>query len=147
MLKTPRVGVAVIVRRGDQVLLLKRRHVHGDGTWAVPGGHLEFGESPEDCARREVLEETGVEVADLQFRAITNDIFEPAVGHYITVWMEGRWAGGEAAVCAPGELSEVGWFTCSHLPGPLFLPLQHLVDGECYPAAATLQAGGKVGRR
>ena len=44
------VGVAVLVRRGEQVLLTHRKGSHGAGTWAPPGGHLDMGESFEDCA-------------------------------------------------------------------------------------------------
>ena len=131
-----RIGVAVVVRRGDEVLLLRRLNAHGAGTWAVPGGHLEFGESPEGCAARELREETGLQVAKLRFRAITNDVFAEIGKHYITIWMEGQWEAGEASVAAPGEASEVGWFAASNLPQPLFLPLQHLIDGECYPVSA-----------
>jgi len=53
--KRPLIGVAVIVIKENRVLLGKRKNSHGSGTWAFPGGHLEFNESIEDCARREVL--------------------------------------------------------------------------------------------
>ncbi len=57
MSEAPRVGVAVLISRGKQVLLLKRKGVLGAGSWAPPGGHLDFGESPEECAIREAKEE------------------------------------------------------------------------------------------
>jgi 8-oxo-dGTP diphosphatase len=126
--------VAVIISRDDRVLLLKRKHVHGAGTWSVPGGHLEFGETPEACAVREAKEETGVDVTAVRFRAVTDDLFEAEGKHYITLWMEGEYAGGEAAVEAPHEMSEVGWFQWDALPELLFLPFQNLLDGRCYPA-------------
>ena len=56
----PRVGVGVFVLRDGLVLLGLRRGAHGAGTWALPGGHLEFGEAVEHCAAREVHEETGL---------------------------------------------------------------------------------------
>ena len=131
---TPRVGVGVIVTKDQQVLLLRRRNVHGAGTWSTPGGHLDFGESPEQCAVREVKEETGLDIDGVAFRAITNDVFTAEGRHYITIWMEGRYTGGEPTVAAPEEASEIGWFPWSALPQPLFLPLQHLLDGQRYPS-------------
>jgi 8-oxo-dGTP diphosphatase len=76
MSKTPSVGVGTIITKGERVLLLRRKYVHGAGSWSTPGGHLEFGESPEECAIREAKEETGVDITDVKFRAITNDVFE-----------------------------------------------------------------------
>jgi 8-oxo-dGTP diphosphatase len=135
MPESPRVGVGVIITRGKQVLLLKRKNAHGAGSWSPPGGHLEFGESPEECAIREAKEETGLDVTDVKFKAVTNDLFEAEGKHYITLWMEGECLSGEAVVNAPYEMSEVGWFAWDNLPETLFLPLRNLLEGKCYPAS------------
>lgn len=135
-MKTPQVGVGVIIVKDDQVLLLKRKSVHGKGTWSPPGGHLEFGESPETCALREAYEETAVTVADMVFKGITNDVFHEAGKHYVTLWFEGRYAAGEAIVNAPYEASEVKWWAWDALPAPLFLSFQNLLDGQGYQRRA-----------
>jgi 8-oxo-dGTP diphosphatase len=138
----PQVGIAVLVSKGDRILLTRRQHSHGAGTWAPPGGHLDFGETLEACAARETREETGVEITDIKFRVITNDVFAAEQKHYITVWMEAKYASGEARVNAPDEATEVGWFTWDALPEPLFLPLQHLLSGETYPSQTTVDKIG-----
>lgn len=56
----PKVGVAVFVISDSKIVLGKRKNAHGQGAWASPGGHLEFGETLEACAKRELLEETGL---------------------------------------------------------------------------------------
>ncbi len=129
----PMVGVGVLVTRGNQVLLLHRHHAHGEGTWSPPGGHLEFGETPEACARREVKEETGLDVLEVHYLCLTNDVFTEEGLHYVTIWMEGKGDEGEAVVNAPEEASEIGWFGWDGLPGRLFLPLQNLLAGNTYP--------------
>ncbi|MBT8397074.1 MAG: NUDIX domain-containing protein, partial [Gemmatimonadetes bacterium] len=117
------------------------QNVHGSGSWSTPGGHLDYGESPEACAVREAKEETGVVVSHVTFRAITNDIFETDGRHYITVWMEGQHQMGEPVVNAPHEMSEVGWFRWDELPAPLFLSLENLLSGRCYPPADEESSG------
>ena len=136
MPEMPMVGVGIIITRGERTLLLHRHHAHGAGTWSSPGGHLEFGETPEECARRETKEETGLDLADVGFKCLTNDIFTAEGKHYITIWMEGKCEAGEAVVNAPEEASEIGWFRWDELPEQLFLPLQNLLAGETYPRHA-----------
>ncbi len=119
--------------KDNQVLLMQRKHSHGDGTWSTSGGHLEYGESFDACAVREVQEETGVTITDVAFRAITNDVFEEESKHYITIWMEGKYVSGEPTIHAPQEMSAVGWFSWDALPEPLFLPLENLLAGQCHP--------------
>ncbi|MDY7079519.1 MAG: NUDIX domain-containing protein [Chloroflexota bacterium] len=133
MFESPRVGVGVIITRNEQVLLLKRKNVHGSGSWSTLGGHLDFGESPEKCAIREAKEETDLDITNVKFRAVTNDLFEAEGKHYITLWMEGKCLSGEAVVNAAYEMSEVGWFAWDKLPKSLFLPFRNLLDGKCYP--------------
>lgn len=130
--KIPHVGVGVLIEKDGKVLLMKRINSHGAGTWSSPGGHLEYRETPEDCAVREVMEETNVTVGNLRFRGITNDLFEVEEKHYITIWMQADYLSGEAVIHAENELTEVGWFPWGNLPHPLFLPLRNLLAGNCY---------------
>ncbi|HKV02253.1 MAG TPA: NUDIX domain-containing protein [Ktedonobacteraceae bacterium] len=140
----PLVGVSVLIMNGDRVLLEKRNKDPMAGAWQAPGGHMEFGESPEETATREVQEELGVTMRDIRFRALTNDVFEAEKKHYITIWMEAKYDSGEPEVKAPYEESEVGWFTWDSLPEPLYLPLQHLLDGKTYPSQTTRDKIGEA---
>ena len=71
----PHVGVAMIVTHGHQVLFGRRTVVPGSFQWQLPGGWLEIGETPEQAARREVREKTGLELIDQRFVEITNNSF------------------------------------------------------------------------
>jgi 8-oxo-dGTP diphosphatase len=126
---SPRVGVGVVIRRGDELLLQRRSNVHGAGTWSTPGGHLDFGEDPAACAVREAAEETGLTVRKVVFAGVTNDVFD-AERHYITLWFAADGVSGEPVLAAPYEMSELGWFRQDELPEPLFPPLRRLLDGE-----------------
>jgi 8-oxo-dGTP diphosphatase len=131
------VRVAVLVMNGDRILLEKRANVLGKGTWAPPIGHLDYGETLEQTALREVQEETGLEIADPKFRLLTNDIFEAENEQSITIWMEAKYVSGEPRVKAPKEESDIGWFQWNDLPQPLFLSVQHVLDGQTYPSQTT----------
>jgi 8-oxo-dGTP diphosphatase len=133
-MNAPRVGVATLITQNDRLLLVRRKGAHGAGTWSTPGGHLEYGETPEECSRRETWEETGVEIEAPRFVAITNDVFEDIGKHYITIWMQAAHLSGEAHIAAEYEIAEVGWFAWDALPSPLFLPLENLLSGRSTPS-------------
>ena len=77
------VHVDAIVRRGDEILIMKRAMGAMTGTWYVPGGSLEENETPEEGVRREIREETELEVSGLQLFRVweyRQDAETPAVG-------------------------------------------------------------------
>lgn len=127
----PKIGVGVFVRRDGRVLLLRRKGSHGAGTWSLPGGYLEWGERLEECAAREVLEETGLVAGAVRFLGITNDVMTAEAKHYVTIFMEAD-CEGEPYNCEPEKADELGWFELDALPQPLFLPMAHFVAGEAY---------------
>jgi 8-oxo-dGTP diphosphatase len=133
MNQKPQVGVAILLMKGNQVLLMKRKGPHGPGTWTTPGGHMEFGETPEQCAAREAKEEVGVEVVEIRFRALTNDVFESEERHSVSIWMDGKIRSGEPSIVAEEEVAELGWFTWDALPQPLYLPFENYVKENSYP--------------
>lgn len=72
-------------------LILTSLFSRNTDTWGLPGGHLEFGESFETCGERELLEETGLKVRDLQFWTATNSVFRDVTPnrHYVTIFIGG----------------------------------------------------------
>ena len=123
----PRVSVAAIIIKDGRVMLIRRKGAHGAGSWAPPGGHLEFGETPELCAIRETREEVGIDINNVRFIAVTNDFFEESGQHYITLWMQGDLQSGEPKITAEDEVAELAWFDWDSLPSPLFLPFENLL--------------------
>ncbi len=127
MTSRPLVGVAVIVKKEGYVLLGKRKNSHGAGTWALPGGHLEFNESIADCAAREVFEETALHIKNVQHAAFTNDVFVEEQKHYVTLFVTAEYDCGNLDVKEPHKCERWAWFRWDELPSPLFLPLEHLI--------------------
>ena len=95
------------LERGDEYLMLhriKKKNDENHDKWIGVGGKFEAGESPEDCMRREILEETGLTVTNYRYRGIVtfvSDIYETEYMHLFTVT---DWT-GEARECDEGELA------------------------------------------
>lgn len=121
-----RIGVGVCVIKEDKVLLGKRLNSHGEGTWAFPGGHLEFGETLVDCATREVKEETGLIITNVRRGPITEDFFLIENKHYITIIMIADFVEGEPAIMEPHKCAQWEWFSWHDLPTPLFVTFDNL---------------------
>ncbi|HKZ45737.1 MAG TPA: NUDIX domain-containing protein [archaeon] len=142
--KRPGVGIGVMILKDGKVLLGKRNddpakadsQLHGEGTWTMPGGKLHFGESFEDAAYREVLEETGIKInkEKLKFISLTNDRVEDA--HFITIGFLCEDFEGEAGTMEPEEITEWRWFGLDNLPRIIFFPsekiLKNYSDKEIY---------------
>jgi 8-oxo-dGTP diphosphatase len=127
-----RVGVGVFIVKDGKFAMLQRKGAHGAGSWSVPGGHLEYGESFEETARREVEEETGMSIKDIRFGAVTNDYFEAENKHYVTVWMLSNWESGELQMMEPEKCTAIAWRDFDTLPAPLFLPWKQLQESEFF---------------
>ncbi len=123
----PYIGVAVIVIRDDRVLLGKRRNAHGAGTWQFPGGHLEFGETIEGCAQRELFEETGLTITSQRMGPFTNDYFEDEGKHYVTLFVIADRTSGEVQLREPDKCARWDWFPWREMPKPHFLPIVNLL--------------------
>lgn len=130
--KRPSVGVATVVyNRDQQVLMHLRLGPHGGGTWGFPGGHLEFGETPEQCARREAMEEFGIELDDVHTGPYTNNFHISEDKHYITLIMVAAVSPNTspARIMEPDKCAEIRWCTWPEVKQlPLFLPVRNLIE-------------------
>lgn len=132
----PQVGVGVmIIKNGNQFLLAKRRGSHGEGEYAFPGGHLEFGESFTDCAIRETQEEAGIEIKNIGFQYLAN-IMKYGGKQYVHVGLIAEWDSGEPELLEPHKSEDWGWFPIDDAPEPLFemcrLSIKSYKDGQNY---------------
>ena len=130
--KRPKVGLGVLVVRDGKVLLGQRINTHGANTWQFPGGHMEFGESFEQTARRECMEEAGITLGPVSFLHTTNDIFEEEGKHYVTVIMQSTTT-DDPKVLEPEKCASWGWYDWNHLPQPLMKPIVHLLEDGVNP--------------
>lgn len=130
MNNNPRIGVGVCLLKDGKVLLGKRINAHGQGTWAFPGGHLEFGETVAECAVREVEEETGMQITNIRRGPFTEDFFLEQGKHYITIIMIADWKAGEPELREPHKCEQWAWFEWDQLPGPLFPTFGNLAKAE-----------------
>ena len=117
----PWVGIGIIVFDGppeaERVLLARRGKAPRIGSWSLPGGAQHLGERAEAAARRELLEETGLEVGPLTLAAVVDAITTDDQGvryHYTIIDYCARWSAGEAR---PGDdVAAVAWALVEELP-------------------------------
>lgn len=125
--KIVRVGVGVIVIKDGKFSMLRRKGAHGEGCWCFPGGHLEFNESIEECAAREVFEETGMKIKNLRIGPYTNDLFQEDDKHYITLFVISDHESGDLEIKEKDKADDSGWFNFSEMPKPLMVPIKNLI--------------------
>ncbi|MEK6958561.1 MAG: NUDIX domain-containing protein [archaeon] len=130
------VGFGVMVIKDGKLLLGKRHEdpkkadseLRGEGTWTMPGGKFEYGESFEAGAARELKEETGMTLKGSKVICVNNDKNEHA--HFVTVGFVAKSFSGEPKVMEPDEITEWKWFPINDLPKELFEPSRKVL--KCY---------------
>ncbi len=131
----PKVGVGVMVFKDGKVLLGKRQGAHGAGTYAFPGGHLEHLELFEECAKRECLEEAGIEIENIRFALLANvRTFAPK--HYVHIGLIADWKSGEPQILEPEKCGGWDWYDVDNIPENIMstsnLSFVNLKTGQTY---------------
>lgn len=104
-------------------MLGKRKGEYGSGTWCFAGGKMEFGESFEQTAVRECVEECGIHVPEsaVKILGVTNDY--DGANHYVTIFAAAYVGDEKSMLTEPDKFETWGWFERDNLPTPLFLPI------------------------
>lgn len=114
-IQRPFIGVVVLVMKEGRFLAGKRIGGAAEQEYGLPGGHLEFGESFEDCAYREVDEEAGLSIANPKVIGLSNVRQYEGI-HYTMVLMRADWISGEAELREPDRCTGWEWFDPEHPP-------------------------------
>lgn len=126
---TEKPGIsAAIITLNDRVLMVRRRISEGELMWQFPAGAIEAGESPEEAAVRETLEETGLKV---EAASLIGQRVHPKTGREMS-YTACRVVDGEAHVADAEELDAVAWVALEEIPEyvpyGLFEPVQAYLD-------------------
>lgn len=128
------IGVGVIIFNENKQLLLGLRNsdpdkadseLHLEGTWTMPGGKVEFGESFEEAGIREVKEETDLNVEEVEVISFTNDKNQYA--QFVTAGMIAKKYTGNVKVMEPDEIIDWKWFDLNNLPKNIYFPSEKLL--------------------
>src|SRR5665213_744080 len=117
----PKVGIGLLLLKGNKVLLAKRKASHGVGEYALPGGHMEGEETFSGCALRELTEEAGtkIKVTKPEFLCLSNIRHYPPK-HFVDIGMICKWISGEPENTEPEKKEAWQWYDLDNLPSPLF---------------------------
>ena len=119
----PMVGVGIIILNDDnEVLMTQRISSHGKGEWSFPGGHIDFGETIVEAARREVKEETDLDIEKIRVFCIGDEMryIKTDNKHYVNVGVVAHYEGGEPKTMEPDKCTGWKWVSMDALPDNLF---------------------------
>jgi 8-oxo-dGTP diphosphatase len=129
-----KLGVGLVILKGTKLLMSKRRNAHGSGSFAGPGGSLQYMESPKDAVLRELKEECGnsLKISDPKLLCVVHwEEFKPI--HYIGFGFIANYIDGEAEITEPEKFESWEWYELNDLPHPLFGVMQSYIEWHLYP--------------
>lgn len=121
--KLPRAGIGVMIQNEKgEILLGLRQGSHGENEWSFPGGHLEFGETVFETAKREVKEETGLKLDKFELISVADEMryIKSDSKHYLNIGVKAAYIGGQPQVMEPNKCKEWKWFSMDNLPHKIF---------------------------
>jgi 8-oxo-dGTP diphosphatase len=113
MHRNPALAVDVVVVDGDKILLVKRGRPPHQGEWALPGGFVEYGETVESAAKREVQEETGIAIDLSAILGIYSDPERDPRGHTVSIVFVGKMVGGQLQ--GRDDAADARWYEINDL--------------------------------
>jgi len=114
------IGCNGLIIKNNQIILGLRKGCYGEGSYGLPGGHLKIGEKIIDAVKRELKEEVGIKVLDLEFTSIIDQAKE--VEHYIQVNFIVKNFQGKIRCLEPEYCQKWEWFNLDNLPTNIFTP-------------------------
>jgi ADP-ribose pyrophosphatase YjhB (NUDIX family) len=122
----PKVAVVIFIVQEDKILLVKRAVDPGKGRWAFPAGFVDAGEDPKAAARREILEETGLEIEITRLIDVFPRSADDGGTADIIIAYAARITGG--ALHPDDDAEAVAWFATHDLPDLVFATTEILVE-------------------
>ena len=127
-----KVGVGVMIFNSNNEILLGHRigkdtgGIYEPDSWCLPGGKQEYNETIDECARREVKEETNLDIDELEVFSASDDISSDR--HFITIQVIAHKYSGEVKVMESDKQDIWQWFSLDNLPSNLYSPSKHFID-------------------
>jgi 8-oxo-dGTP diphosphatase len=115
-------AVAAVLRHNNSILFLHRLKKPEPGTWALPGGKIDFGESPENALLRELNEELGINAIIGKLLGVTSFVDAISSTHWISpIYLVTSWT-GTPSIQEPDKHDSLIWVSRTALPSPLMTP-------------------------
>jgi 8-oxo-dGTP diphosphatase len=106
------VGIAVFNDEGKIFITKRGQKANNDrGKWEIPGGGIEFGETMQEAAKREIKEENDIDVEIVDVLHVSDHIIPEEHQHWVTTTFICKHVGGEPKTMEPDKCEAVGWFT------------------------------------
>ena len=129
----PRVGVGVIIKQNQQIILGRRLNQPMQGSWQLPGGWIRFGETPEQTVQRQLSLFQNLRFGESKFVAFTNNVFDRNTHSLSLYFLVDCLNADPQTLLLNEQNSDWLWADWNELPQPLFLPLHLLKESEFSP--------------